>query len=137
MADIPPESVQRAQNHSWGASDDSARVTALEWAKHVEMVGRIRERLDLHDDQIREYVTATVEGVMIRMTPLVEEACERALRSVAKDTDWWRANVKQIATHAKEMSSAWVGKRIMLYLGGIIAAGILVWLVQTGQLPKK
>jgi hypothetical protein len=104
------------------------------------MVGRIDDRVEAHDSEIRAMVVATVEQIMARMPKLIEEnarlGCDQALRTIADDSDWWRGNVRHIVKHATEIGNAWIGRKILLFLAGMAASALIVWMVQSGQLKK-
>ena len=64
----------------------------------------------------------------------MESAIRRILDDDAAITGFWRRGYRELAAHAEDGASRWIGRRILTAVVIAITTAGLVWLVQTGAL---
>lgn len=69
---------------------------------------------------------------------IMQSAFSGAIREVLADEKvtkaFWEAGYKQLQEHALNSGSQWIGKRMLTAIATALLAGILVYMLKTGQL---
>ena len=93
--------------------------------------------VDYIDRAVPEMVrTAVAESVQ----SAVRDGVVAAIREIANDHElaqtFWRGGFEQLANHAGNASSQWIGRRILTAFIAAAATAGIVWLVKSGAIGK-
>jgi hypothetical protein len=89
-------------------------------------------------DAVEREIERRANDYLSRELKDVSDAMERALRNVAQDKElvsaFWKRGYDELASHAGNNASQWVGKRLLTSVILALTTAALVWLVRSGNL---
>lgn len=74
------------------------------------------------------------DGMQIAMQTAFASAIREVLADEKVTKAFWEAGYKQLQEHALNSGSQWIGKRMLTAIATALLAGILVYMLKTGQL---